>query len=63
MENEGLKKDKELSESLRDIIVALVCFIEIPEYKVSKKMFYEYTLRKWTNFEEGFTSKAIKIWE
>lgn len=48
---------------MRDIIVALVCFIEIPEYKASKKMFYEYTLRKWTAFEDVFSSKAAKIWE
>jgi hypothetical protein len=46
MENESLKKEKEASQTLRDIIVALVCYIEIREYKAAKKQFYEYIIKR-----------------
>ncbi len=26
-------------------------------------MFYEYTLRKWTSFEDNFSTAASQIWE
>ena len=52
VENEALMKDKERIQTLRDIIIALVSFIEIHNYKESKRQFYIYTMRKLTNYDK-----------
>lgn len=40
VENENLKKEKDRSQTLRDIVTAVVAFIEIEQYRESKRIFY-----------------------
>ena len=56
-------KYKESIQTLRDIIIALVCFVEIENYKKEKKQFYKYTLNKLTKYDENVSQVAIKVWE
>jgi len=37
IENQVLKKEKEYTQILKDIVIALVAFIEIKQYKICKK--------------------------
>jgi hypothetical protein len=56
-------KEKEQTQTLRDIVVALVAFIEINNYKTSKRQFYQYTIGKLAAYDSHFTDIALKIWE
>ena len=56
-------KEKDSIQTLRDIIIALVAFIEIENYKVSKRHFYTYTMKKLAKYDENVTEVALQIWE
>lgn len=46
-------KEKDQIQTLKDIIIALVAFIEIENYKLSKRQFYIYTLKKLAKYDEN----------
>ena len=50
VQNGSLKKEKDNTQGLRDIVIALVSFIEIQEYKTLKRQFYHITLQKLAKF-------------
>jgi hypothetical protein len=62
VETEELKKEKEQTQMLRDIVTALVAFVEIEQYKIFKRDFYLTTVRKLTKIESNFSEELTIIW-
>lgn len=62
MENEELKKEKELLFVLSDIISALIVYIEIPAYECAKANFYTKTLKKIGGFELNAVQIQSDVW-
>jgi hypothetical protein len=47
---------------LRDIVTALVAFVEIEQYKISKREFYLSSLTKLTKLEKNFSEGLMVVW-
>lgn len=47
---------------LRDIVTALVAFVEVEQYKIAKREFYISTLTKLTKLDKNFSEGAIILW-
>jgi hypothetical protein len=47
---------------LRDIVTALVAFVEIEQYKISKREFYLSSLAKLTKLEKNFSEGLMVVW-
>lgn len=62
VENESLKKEKDQSQTLRDIVTALVAFVEIAEYRQAKKKFYDTVLLKLVSNELLFMDRVSTVW-
>ena len=63
VENEELKKEKNLLFTLSDIISALIVYIEIPAYQKGKVKFYNKTIQKIGGFELNAVQIQADVWK
>jgi len=62
VKNEELMRSRESIQTLKDIIIALVCYIEIENYRKEKRQFYKYTLDRLTRYDEEVCQSISKVW-
>lgn len=63
VENETLKRQKENTAILVDIITALIAHIEIHKYKQAKNRFYKNVLLKLSGYELSQVQNYGEIWD
>lgn len=63
VENEELKKEKNMLLVLSDIISALIVYIEIPAYQFAKINFYNKTLKKIGGYELNAVQIQADVWK
>lgn len=61
-ETDELKKEQTYLTNLLDIITALIIYIEIPQYKEQKILFYQNVLKKIGGFEINNIQLYGDVW-